>query len=102
MTKKAAAKKPTAAKQPKAKAAKVEAKVDPIAQIKETLSAPTPVGEKPKPKAEPKPRHNEKVMGYVAAVREKCGVSNLTDDEIADKVWRFASVEKALAVFASA
>jgi hypothetical protein len=109
MTKKAAAKKPVAAKQPKAKPAKVEAKVDHAAEIKETLSAPTPVGEKPKAakkaakaKAEPKPRHNEKVMGYVAAVRAQHGakVANMTDDDVAAKVWRFASVEKALAVFA--
>jgi hypothetical protein len=103
-TKKAAAKKPTAAKQPKAK---VETKVDPIAEIKATLSAATPVGEKPKaakpapkqPKA--KPMH-PKIAGYVAAIRKQHGaaVSAMTDHDIAARVWRFASVEKALAVFA--
>lgn len=77
MTKKAAAKKPAPkakpAKQPKAKAEKVT-----------------------------KPRHNSKVMSYVAAIRAQHGaaVSAMTDHDIADKIWRFASVEKALAAFA--
>ena len=48
-----------------------------------------------KPRAE-RPRHNAKVQGYVSTIRSELGLSHLTDDAIAEKVWRFGTVEKAV------
>jgi hypothetical protein len=47
-----------------------------------------------------RPRHNAKVHGYVCAIRADLGdiVANVSDDAIAEKVWRFGTVEKAITV----
>jgi hypothetical protein len=58
---------------------------------------PRKVEGEPKARAE-HPRHNAKVQGYVSTIRSELGstVAHLTDDAIADKVWRFGTVERAV------
>jgi hypothetical protein len=44
-----------------------------------------------------KPQHNEKVLGWVAAVRADLGgLAHLTDHDVASKIWRVFTTEQAL------
>ena len=74
-------------------------------EVAAPVAAPAEVKAEPqvtekKAKAEPKPKHNAKVLGYVQAIREQLGerVAGLSDDQIAktNQLWRCATVEKAV------
>lgn len=69
-----------------------------FAEIQPPVEAP-PVEAKPaKPaKGDAAPKHNERTLGYVAAVRAAIPGLSQTDDEIAATVWRVASVDRAVA-----